>query len=82
MDRNHVYLADFGNARNTAGGRVFGIGGGTPSYMAPKLFKNSAISVAVDVWALGVILYRMLCGKLPFVGTGKAADVLPLCDRP
>ena len=40
---------------------------GTPSYMAPELVKREEYSpFAVDIWALGVLLFAMLCGKFPF----------------
>jgi tetratricopeptide (TPR) repeat protein len=39
--------------------------GGTPSYMAPELFRGRAASVASDIYALGVLMYELLTGKLP-----------------
>ena len=40
---------------------------GTPAYMSPELVKKSAYNGGkADVWALGVILYLMLVGVLPF----------------
>lgn len=38
--------------------------------MAPELLKglDKAVSPLVDVWAMGIILYGMLCGYLPFTG--------------
>ena len=34
--------------------------------MAPEMIKKRAYSFSVDLWAIGIILYRLLFGKLPF----------------
>lgn len=39
---------------------------GSPGYMAPELFTGPSYSYQVDVWAAGVMLYKMMVGKLPF----------------
>ncbi|KAJ3474869.1 hypothetical protein NLI96_g12212 [Meripilus lineatus] len=39
---------------------------GTPGYMAPEIFKKTGHSKPVDVWAMGVITYFLLCGYTPF----------------
>jgi calcium/calmodulin-dependent protein kinase I len=39
---------------------------GTPGYMAPEIFKKTGYGKPVDMWAVGVITYFLLCGYTPF----------------
>ena len=41
---------------------------GTPSYIAPEILKGRGYSSSVDWWALGILLYEMLCGQSLFIG--------------
>jgi len=41
---------------------------GSPSYMSPEQFTGEKLDSRSDIYSLGVSLYQMLCGKLPFVG--------------
>ncbi len=61
-------ITDFGLARKPgAGMRTAQSGplGGTPDYMAPELWKGEKATVASDIYALGVILCELACGRRP-----------------
>ncbi len=72
-DFDRVKLLDFGIARSMQDPRLTGAGEvfGTPQYMAPERITSIDAGPSADLYALGVILYEMLCGTLPF----DAADV-------
>jgi serine/threonine-protein kinase len=61
-------LTDFGVARiatsttRTASGTVLG----TPAYMSPEQVMGQVVDARSDIYSLGIILYEMLAGKLPF----------------
>jgi serine/threonine protein kinase len=69
-DDHYVYLADFGLAKALDDpGKVTqtGVLLGTPEYMAPELADGPATKGS-DVYALGILLYQMVTGKIPFTG--------------
>lgn len=47
---------------------------GTPAYWAPEMVKNEPFNEKVDIWALGCVLYIMLCGAHPFDPRGDATE--------
>jgi len=68
-------VADFGLARFMGQEENLTLTGrsvGSPAYMSPESFTGDA-STARDVYALGVILYQLLTGRLPFAGSDPAA---------
>jgi serine/threonine protein kinase/predicted ATPase len=66
-------LVDFGLGLDEAGAGAseLGVVSGTPSYMAPEQVAGAAhrIDGRTDIYSLGVVLYQMLCGHLPFRGS-------------
>ena len=63
----HAKLADFGLVRRFAGGEDSAAPvAGTPSFMAPELFAGAAAGPGSDLYAVGVMYYYLLSGRLPF----------------
>src|SRR5262245_52016794 len=71
LDENEwVQLADFGLAKIMAGDQFLtgsGLSLGTPAYLSPEQGQGEAIDHHADIYSLGVILYEMITGRLPFV---------------
>ena len=53
---------------------------GTPRYMAPEQLLGESPNPASDVWAIGVMLYRLLGGRFPFDAPTMAAQMLAMMD--
>ena len=70
-------ITDFGLAALADRTRVTKTGAvlGTPGYMAPEQARGEKVDRRADIWALGVVLYEMLAGRLPFRGDSEAAVV-------
>ncbi|KAL8923276.1 MAG: hypothetical protein Q9208_004676 [Pyrenodesmia sp. 3 TL-2023] len=67
-DNADLLIADFGLSRimDEEAFHVLTTTCGTPGYMAPEIFKKTGHGKPVDVWAIGVITYFLLCGYTPF----------------
>ena len=68
----HIKLIDFGLAANVGARRLtfgnFSRTMGTPDYISPEQVKGKRGDARSDIYALGVMLYEMLTGKVPFTG--------------
>ena len=76
-DNDNVKLIDFGIARDAGARRLtyanFTATLGTPDYIAPEQVKGKRGDARTDIYAMGVILYEMLTGKVPFSGPSPLA---------
>ncbi len=84
-DDSYVYLADFGLAKAVEGTNELtqtGVLLGTPEYMAPDLADGPA-TTSSDIYALGILLYQMVAGRVPFsADTPVAVYWKQICEQP
>lgn len=68
---NRVYLMDFGISHIQSAERLTmtGMTMGTPEYMSPEQCHGDDVTLGSDIYSLGVILFEMTCGRLPFTGS-------------
>ncbi|KAG8189948.1 hypothetical protein JTE90_009087 [Oedothorax gibbosus] len=63
----HIKIADFGLCKEDISyGATTKTFCGTPEYLAPEVLEDTDYGRAVDWWGLGVVMYEMMCGRLPF----------------
>ncbi len=83
-----LVLADFGIARimdeQAQGSTLTGTGTllGTPEYMAPEMVRGEQIDYRADIYELGVVLFQMLSGRVPFTGNTPFAIVYKHAQEP
>lgn len=63
----HIKLTDFGLCKqDITYGETTSTFCGTPEYLAPEVIEDDSYGLSVDWWSLGVVVYEMICGRLPF----------------
>jgi len=92
----HVKILDFGLAKITHDNRKLTRVGqvlGTPEYMSPEQASGQSVDHRSDIFALGIVLYRLIVGRVPFAGetfmeviskvlSERPAPPRTLCDAP
>jgi serine/threonine protein kinase len=80
-----VLLTDFGLVKILADSTAItqsGVGVGTPNYMAPEQVRGDPVDPRADIYALGVTLYQMITGEVPFEGESGIAVALKHLNEP
>lgn len=80
-DGTEIKIADFGAAINKVSDRTVITNVGSPAYMAPELVTGQAqASHLTDIYALGVVMYYLLAGKLPFAGANTMSVIYQIVN--
>jgi serine/threonine-protein kinase len=80
---DQVKVTDFGIARITDSSKTkTGMVLGTPSFMSPEQLAGKKIDGRSDLFSLGVMLYQLSCGKLPFEGDSMAQLMFKIANEP
>ena len=80
---DQVKVTDFGIARITDTSRTkTGMVLGTPSFMSPEQLAGQKIDGRSDIYSLGVTLYQLCCGHLPFTGESLAQLMYKIANEP
>ena len=76
-----IKIADFGASINKVSDRTVITNVGSPAYMAPELVTGAAqASHLTDIYALGVVMYYLLTGKLPFSGANTMSVIYQIVN--
>lgn len=82
MDSDTVKVTDFGIARITDSSKTkTGLVLGTPSFMSPEQIAGKKVDGRSDLYSLGVMLYQMLTGVLPFRGESMAELMFKIANE-
>jgi len=86
--REVVKILDFGVSKSLAEGAAQGLTGagavlGSPPYMSPEQVRSpKSVDRRTDIWALGVVLYELLTGQLPFYGEELQETFAQILEQP
>jgi eukaryotic-like serine/threonine-protein kinase len=80
-DPTDVRLTDFGLALNIESDTTQVTGVGSPAYMSPEQVREELVDHRTDLYSLGVVMYQLLSGVLPFPGTNKFSIIYQITQQ-
>jgi len=75
-----IKISDFGAALTTASETTQISGIGSPAYMSPEQVREQQLTYQTDIFSLGVVMYQMLTGRLPFQGTNNYSMIYQIMN--
>ena len=75
-----IKISDFGAAQMESGDETIMQGIGSPAYMSPEQVAEQALTPQTDIYSLGVVMYQLLTGKLPFYASNKASLIYQIAN--
>jgi hypothetical protein len=76
-----VRIGDFGLALNVGAETTQITGVGSPAYMSPEQIREELVDHRTDLYSLGVVMYQMLAGTLPFRGSNKFSMIYQITQQ-
>ncbi|MCX8017624.1 MAG: serine/threonine-protein kinase [Rhodocyclaceae bacterium] len=77
-----VKIADFGAAQLMKSEATQVLGVGSPAYMSPEQIRMDALNHQTDIYSLGVVMFRLLTGRLPFEADSNVALTQKILQEP
>jgi serine/threonine protein kinase len=81
-DDTNIKISDFGAAQYEEAQHTHLQGIGSPAYMSPEQVQDREVTFHTDIYSLGVVMYQMLTGKLPFRASTKASLLYQVVNIP
>ncbi len=75
-----IKISDFGAALTIAAETTQVSGVGSPAYMSPEQVKEQQLTYQTDIFSLGVVMYQLLTGRLPFLGANNYSMIYQIIN--
>ncbi len=75
-----IKISDFGAALISGGEQTQVSGVGSPAYMSPQQLRDQPLTQQTDIYSLGVVMYQLLTGRLPFEASSHFGMIYQICN--